>query len=101
LPALRSVVPPTSTHPGPSARAPLPAHVRHAFWNVDDATLARLTPAQDGPYIAARALTTGDPDLIAYATATLTSEAWARAARTRGLTAGQRALAHNLARTTS
>lgn len=103
LPALRDVSPPNPDPDtsGDAANDPIPAHLRHAFWNVDDATLARLTPAQDGPFIAARALTTGDPDLIAYATATLPASAWARAERTRGLAPDQRAMAHNLATTSS
>lgn len=95
LPALRGITPPN--RPAPSPAAPLPAYVRHAFWNVDGATLRRLTPRVDGAFIAARALTTDDPQLLAYATATVSAAAWKQAATTRGLNDEQRAFARNLA----
>lgn len=95
LPVLRQVVNPVMPVPSPSER--VPAHVRHAFWNVDDDVLAGVTPATDGPFIAARALTTGDLDLLAFAAATVPRAAWTQAGRARGLTSEQRTLAHNLA----
>lgn len=95
LPALRSSAPPA--RPGPSRSQPVPAHVRHAFWNVDDDSLSRVTPDTDGPLIATRALTTGDPDLLAYAAATVDPASWKRAGRARGLADDQRALAASLA----
>jgi DNA-binding MarR family transcriptional regulator len=95
LPLLRHAVP--AARPGPSPVEPVPAHVRHAFWNVGDDTLSRVTPVTDGPFIATRALTTGDPDLLAYAAATVDPASWRRASRARGLADEQRALAASLA----
>ena len=95
LPMLRQVVHPAMPGPSPSHR--LPAHLRHAFWNVDEDTLTRVTPATDGSFIAVRALTTGDVNLLAYAAATVPASAWTRAGLARGLTDEQRALASSLA----
>ena len=96
LPLLRQVSAPATSQL--SASVPIPAHVRHAFWNVDDVTLAGITPAEDGPFIASRALATEDPDLLAFAVATVPRSAWTSAGRSRGLTDEQRAFASNLAR---
>lgn len=96
LPVLRQVSMPETSRA--SASAPIPAHLRHVFWNVDDVTLAGITPGEDGPFIASRALTTGDPDLLAFAVATVPRSAWTSAGRLRGLTDEQRAFASNLAR---
>ena len=92
---LRQVVNPAMPAPSPSEH--VPRHVRHAFWNVDDDTLATVTPVTNGSFIAARALTTGDANLLAYAAATVSSAAWTLAGLGRGLTNGQRALANSLA----
>ena len=80
----------------PDPRAPLPPHLRHAFWNVDDSIYAELTPATHGSYIASRALSTGDPELIEYATSTVAPADWRISARMRGLTVEQRALAKRM-----
>jgi hypothetical protein len=76
----------------------VPARLAHLFWNADrDA----LNVDQHGAYIANRLLTTGDLDGLAWGTATLGARDWERAARDRGLSDRQRALAHNLARAAS
>ena len=95
LPVLRHAVPPARPGPSPSER--VPAHLWHAFWNVDDDALSRVTAAADGQFIATRALTTGDLDLLAYAAATVAPASWKRAGQARGLTGEQRALASSLA----
>ena len=83
--------------PGPSPSEHVPAHVRHAFGNVHDDTLASVTPATDGSLIAVRVLTTGDVNLLAYAAATVAGAAWTRASRARRLSDEQRAMASTLA----
>ncbi|MDQ1246064.1 MAG: hypothetical protein QG597_431 [Actinomycetota bacterium] len=95
LSALRSITGPNRAAPSPES--PLPAHLRHAFWNVDNATLRRITPEADGAFLATRALTTDDPQLLAYATATVPASAWRKASQARGLTDEQRVYARNLA----
>ena len=91
----------TPPMPAPDPHAPLPAHLRHAFWNTDELIYAQLTPAKDGPYIAARALSTADPELIEYAAATVAAGAWMAAAQGRGLSPDRQALAFALAESAS
>ncbi len=84
----------------PSRRDPprprrLPARLRHLFWNADP---KRLDLRSHGAYVAERLLSTQDLDGLAWGAQALTAKDWEEAARTRGLSAGQRALARNLAR---
>lgn len=78
----------------------LPSYLRHAFWNVGDTMYRILDTRTDGTYIADRALTTGDPNLLSFAASHLDSEAWHAAARARGRTAPDQRLAENLAEST-
>jgi DNA-binding transcriptional ArsR family regulator len=73
----------------------LPSRLRHLFWNADT---ARLDLDAHGAYIAERLLSSHDLDGLAWGARALTSADWQRAARNRGLTAQERALAQNLAR---
>lgn len=91
LPTLTATALPTVA--GPSATDPMPRSLQHAFWNVSDTTYATLTPATDGSFIATRALTTLDPNLLAYAAATVAPSDWDRATRTRGLSPTDREFA--------
>lgn len=75
----------------------LPSYLRHTFWNVDDTTYRLLDTRANGTYIADRALTTRDPNLLAFAASHLDAEAWHAAARARGRTAPDQRLAENLA----
>jgi len=52
---------------------------------------------KQGGYIAERLLSTGDLDGLAWGRRALTHDDWEQAARTRGLSARERALARNLA----
>lgn len=73
----------------------LPARLRHLFWNADP---GRLDLGAHGGYVAERLLSTEDLDGLAWGLRALTAADWERAARNRGLSAQQRALARNLAR---
>ena len=95
LPELRRVVP--ARRGGPAALR-LPRHVRHAFWNVDDQTFRGLELQADGPFIAARALSSGDANLMAFASDQLPPQAWLSVVHLRGLSGEQRQTARNLAR---
>lgn len=95
---LQHVHPPVSQDDG---AAELPAYLRHAFWNVDDATYKSLDIHKNGAYIADRALTTNDPNLLAFAAAHLDADAWKGAARARGRSVRGKRLADNLARNAS
>lgn len=75
----------------------LPAHLRHAFWNVDDTTFQRLNLTTDAAFIAARALSTSDPNLLSFAASHLKPAAWGPVANLRGLTPQARQTALNLA----
>ncbi len=84
----------------PAGREPrrpdrLPARLRHLFWNADP---RRLDVDAHGGYIAERLLSSHDLDGIAWGARVLTAADWEQAARTRGLSAEERALARNLAR---
>lgn len=79
------------------APARLPDNVRHTFWNVDDQTFRHLDLCKDGSFIAARALSTGDANLMAFATSRLAAEAWLSVVNLRGLTPETRQSARNLA----
>jgi predicted DNA-binding transcriptional regulator len=73
----------------------LPDRLRHLFWNADP---SRLDLRTHGAYVAERLLSTRDLDGLAWGLHALTSADWERAARNRGLSAPERALARNLAR---
>jgi DNA-binding Lrp family transcriptional regulator len=73
----------------------VPARLRHLFWNADP---SRLDLTAHGGYVAERLLSSGDFDGIAWGLGALTSANWEQAARNRGLSAPERALARNLAR---
>lgn len=75
----------------------LPPYLRHAFWNVDDTSYRILDTRTDGTYIADRALTTRDPNLLSFAASHLNAQAWQAAARARGRTGSDQRLAENLA----
>ncbi|CAN5198949.1 hypothetical protein BH23ACT9_BH23ACT9_00460 [soil metagenome] len=77
----------------------LPQHLRHAFWNIDDEAFDQLRVVGDGVYIATRALTTWDPELVAFAVTHLRAPAWESAAEVRGLTPADRRSANNFAGT--
>lgn len=84
----------------PIAREPrrprrLPARLRHLFWNADP---NRLDLRRHGGYVAERLLSSHDLDGIAWGSRALGARDWEQAARNRGLSAGERALARNLAR---
>ncbi|MFP5253735.1 MAG: MarR family transcriptional regulator [Actinomycetes bacterium] len=98
LDQLQHVHPPVSQEGG---AVRLPSYLRHAFWNVDDTTYKRLDIHENGAYIADRALTTDDPNLLAFAAAHLDADAWEGAARARGRSARGKRLADNLARNAS
>lgn len=85
-------VAPAATH--------LPTHLRHAFWNVDDTTFAALNTRTHGVYIADRALTTRDLNLLAFSATHLNADAWNGAAKARGRTPQDKRFAENLARNT-
>lgn len=94
LAGLHTVAPAKRNEP---TRNGLPNHVRHAFWNVDDQTFRRLDLETDGAFIAARALSTGDANLIAFASDRLPAQAWNSVLHLRGLSAESRQTARNLA----
>jgi DNA-binding Lrp family transcriptional regulator len=73
----------------------VPYYLRHLFWNTAKSQLNVTTSA---PFIAKRLLTTGDLDGLAWGATHLPPEAWERAARSRGISSRDRALARNLAR---
>jgi DNA-binding Lrp family transcriptional regulator len=73
----------------------VPYYLRHLFWNTTESQLDVTTSA---PFIAMRLLSTGDLDGLAWGATHLPPEAWERAARSRGISPRDRALARNLAR---
>ena len=75
----------------------VPARLAHLFWNADP---ERLDLSDHGGYIAERLLSTGDLDGLAWGLWALEPSDWKQARRSRGLSAAQRALAANLARST-
>lgn len=84
----------------PAGREPrrpgrLPARLRHLFWNADP---SRLDLRAHGGYIAERLLSSHDLDGLAWGARALTAGDWEQAARNRGLSGEERALARNLAR---
>jgi hypothetical protein len=81
--------------PEPTRPKRLPARLRHLFWNADP---GRLDLSSHGSYIAERLLSTEDLDGLAWGLRALAARDWEQAARNRGLSAEQRALARNLAR---
>ena len=96
-PALRAglalVRPPERRKPERPRR--LPPRLRHLFWNADP---SRIDLDAHGGYVAERLLSAHDLDGLAWGAQALTASDWEQAARTRGLTAAERALARNLAR---
>jgi DNA-binding MarR family transcriptional regulator len=91
-PALASVAPPARQREPALA---VPPRLRHLFWNTAP---AQLNLTSNGPYIAHRIISTMDLDGLAWGASHLRSADWKQAADARGLDAGARALAHNLAR---
>lgn len=92
-PRLAAVRPPARREPRPPSR--LPTRLRHLFWNADP---SRLDLRRHGGYIAERLLSSHDLDGLAWGARALTARDWEQAARNRGLSAEERALARNLAR---
>src|SRR6266536_1568292 len=92
-PRLAAVRLPVGREPRRPSR--VPARLRHLFWNADP---SRLELDAHGGYIAERLLSSHDLDGLAWGAFALTARDWDQAARNRGLTAAERALAHNLAR---
>lgn len=82
---------------GPTEPRPtrLPSRLSHLFWNADP---SRIDVRTQGGYLAERLLSTKDLDGLAWGRQALTRADWEQAARSRGLSARERALAHNLAR---
>ena|SRR6266511_568793 len=92
-PRLAGVRPPVRREPRRPSR--LPARLRHLFWNADP---TRLDLDAHGGYIAERLLSSHDLDGIAWGARALAPADWEQAARNRGLSAAERALARNIAR---
>jgi hypothetical protein len=80
---------------GPRRPSRLPARLRHLFWNADP---TQLDLDAHGGYIAERLLSSHDLDGLAWGACALTARDWEQAARNRGLSAEERALARNLGR---
>ncbi len=91
---LAGVASPQPVVPRGSRARVVPGYLRHLFWNTSP---EQLSLATSSGYIARRILTTGDPDGIAWGVANLPAEAWEHAARTRGISPQDRALARNVA----
>ncbi len=81
--------------PAATRPATVPARLRRLFWNANPSLLDVHT---HGAYIAERLLSTRDLDGLAWGLRALASADWEQAARNRGLSARERALARNLAR---
>jgi DNA-binding MarR family transcriptional regulator len=85
-------------HPRPRRRRTstdsVPPRLRHLFWNTAP---SQLDTEHAGGYIARRLLSIADPEGLAWGAANLSAEDWRHAARTRGISAQRRALAHNYA----
>lgn len=92
-PRLAAVRLPGRREPGRPSR--LPARLRHLFWNADP---SQLDVSRHGGYIAERLLSSHDLDGLAWGARALTACDWEQAARNRGLSDPERALARNLAR---
>ena len=90
-PLLGSVV--FAVRPAPPA-AGVPRRLAHLFWNAD---VSRLDPVDDGPYLAARLLLSGDPQALAWAATNLSASALRSVVGLRGVSPDRRALAENLA----
>ena len=73
----------------------VPHYLQHLFWNTAP---SQLEADRAGGYIARRLVQTGDLDGLAWGAENLDAGAWTEAARARGLSPEQRALAANLAR---
>jgi len=92
-PRLAAVRLPAGREPRRPSR--LPARLRHLFWNADP---NRLDLHAHGGYVAERLLSSHDLDGLAWGACALTARDWEQAARNRGLSAEERALARNFAR---
>ena len=79
---------------GESRPTRVPTRLAHLFWNADP---GRIDVRSQGGYIADRLLSTRDLDGLAWGLRALTGADWEQAACNRGLSARERALAHNLA----
>lgn len=97
LPQLAEVVLPRNEHRSGGGSDRLPAAVRHAFWNVDDAAYRKLQVHAHAAFVASRALSTQDPNLLAFATAAIGRAGWTTAAKARGLSNEVRDTARNVA----
>ena len=73
----------------------VPTRLAHLYWNADP---SRIDVRTQGGYLAERLLSSQDLDGLAWGSRALTGADGEQAARNRGLSARQRALAHNLAR---
>jgi len=73
----------------------VPSRLAHLFWNTGP---GQIDVRRHGGYLAQRLLSAGDLDGLAWGREALTRADWEQAARTRGLSARERALALNLAR---
>lgn len=76
----------------------VPVELQHLFWNTAP---SQLDVERAGGYIARRLIQTGDLDGLAWGAEQLSSDDWRHAAMTRGLDPARRALALNLAETSS
>lgn len=79
---------------GESKDRKVPGWLSHLFWNVD---VGQLDVDKDGAFIASRILASEDAQAHAWASVTLSPEAFLEAASVRGLDHRRVALAHNLA----
>ena len=93
LPQLAGVIPPVLSRGSDR----LPDRLRHAFWNVPPATYRTLTATQDGAFIAARALSTMDLELLGWAAGSVPADGWRTAGRARGLSKQKVRMALNFA----
>lgn len=80
LPYLHDVVLPSP--PSPRLGDRLPDQLWHLVWNADPAD---VNPAQHASYLAHRAITSGDPEALAWAVTNLPPDAFATAVRMRGV----------------
>jgi len=92
-PQLAAVALPAGS-PGPQPTR-VPTWLAHLFWNTNPSQIDVRT---QGAYVAERLLSTHDLDGLGWGLRTLTGADWEQAARNRGLSVRERALAHNLAR---
>jgi DNA-binding Lrp family transcriptional regulator len=92
-PSVRSVKLPARKSPQRRAQR-VPQRLDHLFWNVAS---SQKKVATAGPIIARRLIETTDLDGLAWGLDALSPADWEHAARTRGISAAQRAMAENFA----